>query len=223
MASMAGMAQALLPGDELHQLVGALDVDGAVLQRAGGGGRAHQALRGGGVFLERHQIVGLGAELDAQVEHEIVDRARGLDVAVHRLLGGAHAVLGDAAIVAGEQHRPFGERHEDRVVDLELDRQLDLALGRVVADRLDLVLQLPQDGGGLLVGEARHLEVGRQRDQEHVDLLVGRADRLRVRAVERDGGGIERVPHARIRIGRLERLVVEARDALHVGQAAACS
>ena len=70
------MAQALLPGDELHQLVGALDIGRAVLQRAGGRGRARQALRGGGVFLERHQIVRIGADLHAQIVDEIIDRAR---------------------------------------------------------------------------------------------------------------------------------------------------
>jgi hypothetical protein len=36
---------------------------------------------GGGVFLERDEIVRRGAELDAEIEHEIVDRARGLKVA----------------------------------------------------------------------------------------------------------------------------------------------
>src|SRR5262249_2295970 len=95
-----GMAQPLLPSDELHQLVGALDGGGAVLQRARRRGRPREALRRGGIFLERHEIVRLGAELEAEVEHEIVDRARGLDVAVDGFLGGPDAVLGDAAIVA---------------------------------------------------------------------------------------------------------------------------
>src|SRR6185295_16845749 len=87
-----GVAQPLLLGDELHQLVGALDVGDAVVEGARGGGRAHQALGGGGVFFERHEVARRGAELDAQVVDEIVDRARGLDVGVHRLLRGAHAV-----------------------------------------------------------------------------------------------------------------------------------
>ncbi len=151
--------------------------------RAAEAGRV-QALRRRGVFLERHEIVRLGAELDAEVEHEIVDRARRLDVAVHRLLGGSHAVLGHAAVVAGQQHRPFGERHEDRVVDPQLHRQLDLAFRRVEANRLDVLLELAQDGGALVAVEARDLEVGRQRDLQHVDLLVRRADRLRVRAAQ---------------------------------------
>ncbi len=137
--------------------------------------------RGGGVFLERHQVGGLGAELDAQVEHEIVDRARLFEVAVHRFLRGAHAVLGDAAVVAGEQHRPFGERHEDRIVHAQLHRQFDLALGRIEAHRVDILLDLAQDGGVFVVVEFGDLEIGRQRDHQHVDLFIRRADRLRVR------------------------------------------
>src|SRR5712664_3917852 len=125
------MAHALLGGDELHQLVGALDIGRAVLERARGRGRAREALRGGGIFLERHQIGGGCAELDAEVEDEIVDRPRFFEIAMHRLLGGPHAVLGDAAVIAGEQHRPLGERDENRIVHLELHRQLDLALRRV--------------------------------------------------------------------------------------------
>jgi hypothetical protein len=110
-------------------------------------------------------------------------------------------------------------RHEDRIVDLEFYGQLDLvAVAGIKTDRLDLVLQLAQDGSRFFIVEASAFEVGRQRHHQHVDLLVRRADRLRVGTVERDGLGIERVPHGRIGIGRLEPVVVEARDALDVGQ-----
>src|SRR5438552_5749734 len=70
------MAEPLLPGDQLHQLVGAFDVGRAVLQSPRGRGRARETLCCRSVFFERHQIVRRGAELDAEVEHEIVDRAR---------------------------------------------------------------------------------------------------------------------------------------------------
>ena len=50
------MPQTLLKRNELHQLVGAFDVRRAVLQRARGGSRTRQALRGGRVFFERHEI-----------------------------------------------------------------------------------------------------------------------------------------------------------------------
>ena len=53
---------------------------------------------------------------------------------MHRVLDVDRAVRGDAAVVAGQQHRPLGQRHEDRLVDLELHRQVDLAVARVVAD-----------------------------------------------------------------------------------------
>src|SRR6202035_2961740 len=109
---------------------------GAGLQGARRRGRTRQALRGGGVFLEPHEVGRGGAEPDAQVEDEIVYRARLGEVRVHRFLGGAHAVLGDAAVVAGEQHRPLGERHEDRIVDLEFYGQFDLvAVARLKTDR----------------------------------------------------------------------------------------
>src|SRR5437762_1910817 len=55
-----------LPGDELHELIGALDVGRAVLQCARGRSRTHQRLRGSGVFLERHEILRLGAEFNAK-------------------------------------------------------------------------------------------------------------------------------------------------------------
>src|SRR5262249_12371569 len=66
------MAEALLLGDQLHELIGALDVGHAVVERASGGGWTRQALGRGGVLLERHEVVRLGAELHAQIEHEIV-------------------------------------------------------------------------------------------------------------------------------------------------------
>jgi len=152
-------------------------------------------LRGGGVFLERNEVLRLGAELHAQVENEIVDRARRLEVGVHGLLGGAHAVLGDTAVVAGEQHRPFGKRHEDRLIDLELHRQFDLALGRVEARGVHVFFQVAEDLRRLIVVESRAFEIGRQRHHQLVCLAVRRADRLRIRAVERDGLGIEAVPN----------------------------
>ena len=64
----------------------------------------------------------------------------------------------------------------------------------------------------------RDLEVGRQRDHQHVDLLLGRTDRLRVGAVQRHAFGIERIPHGRVGVSRAQRVRVEAGDALHVGQ-----
>ena len=92
------------------------------------------------------------------------------------------AVSRDATVVAGQQHRPFGERDEDRLVHLELDRQVDRAVSRIVADRFDLRLHLAQYRGGGVSGEAGRLEVGRQGDLQHVDLFARRTDRLRVRA-----------------------------------------
>ena len=48
----------------------------SVLQSARRRSRTREALRGGCVFLEWHEVVGIGAELDANVVDEIVHRAR---------------------------------------------------------------------------------------------------------------------------------------------------
>ena len=77
--------------------------------------------------------------------------------------------------------------------------------------------------GQLVVLEAGDLEVGGQRDLQEVDLLLGRPDRLRVGAVQRDALGIEAVPHRGVGVGGLELVAIEAGDAPADRQAAACS
>ena len=180
------VAEALLFCDQLHEFVGTLDIRNAVIERTRRGSRPRQAFRRRRVFLERHEILWVGAELHAKIVHEIIDRARFLDVGMHRFLRRAHAVLGDAAIVAGEQHRPFRERHENRLVIFELHRQLDLALRRVVADGLDVGLQLLQNRIRFFVVKTRDFEVGRQRHLQHVYFFFWRPNRLRIGATKRD-------------------------------------
>ena len=165
-----------------------------------------------------YQIVGIGAKLDAKIEHKIVDRARLFDIGMHGLLRGAHAILGDAAIVAGEQHRPFGEWYPDRVIGLELDRQFYLAFRRVKTGGIDILFEVADDLGVLVFLEPCAFEVGRQSDQQFVGLAVRWANRLRIRAVERDLFRIDGIPDTRIGVGRLQRLVVETGDALDVRQ-----
>ena len=70
----------------------------------------------------------------------------------------------------------------------------------------------------LVVLEARDLEVGRQGDLQEVDLLLGRPDRLRVGAVQRDALGVEAVPYRGVGVGGLELVAVEAGNAPQVGQ-----
>ena len=71
----------------------------------------------------------------------------------------------------------------------------------------------------MLVGiEARDLEIGRQGDLQQVDLFFRGTDRLRVRAAQRQQCGIETVPHARIGIGRFQRIGVQVRDPFDVRQ-----
>ena len=66
--------------------------------------------------------------------------------------------------------------------------------------------------------EARHLEIGRQRDLQHIDLLARRADRLRVGAAQRQAARLEIVPHRGVGERRLQPVGVETGDALQIGQ-----
>src|SRR5260370_39286520 len=76
----------------------------------------------------------------------------------------------------------------------------------------------PKNCRGFVVVELRDFEVGWQRYHQHVDLFVGRADRLRVRTVERHAFGIEILPDRRIGIGGLQRAVVTTAEGLNVRQ-----
>ena len=100
---------------------------------------------------------------------------------MYRILYVDSAIFGDTAVIARQQHCPFRKRHEDGIVHLELHRQFDLAVTGVEPHRLDVILQ-PAENGSVLFGiETRHLEVGGQRDLQHIDLFIRGADRLRVR------------------------------------------
>ena len=102
----------------------------------------------------------------------------------------------DAAIVAGHSiaHLASGTKIES--CTLSFTGRSIVAVAGIEADRLDLRLHLPQDRGVLPRVEARRLEVGRQGDLQHVDLLVRRADRLRVGAAQRQPAGLEIGPDA---------------------------
>jgi hypothetical protein len=84
-----------------------------------------QALGRLGVFFERNEVVGPGPEPVAELRDPIVDLARLGDVTVHRLADRDHVVRPHAAVVACDQHRPLGQRHEHRIVHLELYRDLE--------------------------------------------------------------------------------------------------
>ena len=137
---------------------------------------------------------------------------------MHGVLDVDRAILCDAAVIAGQQHRPFGERHKDRVVHLQLDRQLDRPVSRIVPCRLDVGLHLAQHRGGFVGLEPGHLEIGRQGDLQHIDLLAGRPDGLRVRAAQGQVPGLEIVPDARIGIGGFECVGLQPGDALQIRQ-----
>ena len=133
-------------------------------------------------------------------------------------LGRAHPVFGDAPVVPRHQHRPLRERHENRIVVSQLDRQLDLAVRRLEPYGVDLLLQLPQNRIAALVVEAGRLEIRGQRHLQHVQLLAGRPYRLRVGTAERDQAGVEVIPDFRRGVGSLELLGIEARNPSHIGQ-----
>ncbi len=66
--------------------------------------------------------------------------------------------------------------------------------------------------------EAGGLEVGRQADLEHVDLRVGRTERLRVRAAKGHPPGVEIVPDRGIGVAMPARVGRDSGNALEVGQ-----
>ena len=130
------------------------------------------------------------------------------------VLDRADAVFLDAAIVAGEQHRPFRQRHEHRIVHLQLDRQFDAFKAR----GFYVGLQLSQDRGVCVGFEARRLEVGRQPDLQDVDLFFRRAERLGIGAAQRHELRVEAVPDGGIRVALPYFLQRHAGDARQVGQ-----
>src|SRR6516162_6457284 len=197
------VAHAVLRRDRLHQAVGALDVGGTVEQRPRRRRRANQVVCRSSVFFERHQIVRRRPELLAHAHDPIVDRARGGEIAVNGVLDVDGALRGHASVVAGQQHRPFGQRHKDRVMDFELDWQVDRTTARIVAHGLDVGLHLPQYRGRGFGSKARDLEVGRQGHLQYVDLFPRRADGLRVGAAQGYEARVEIVPHAGVGEGRL--------------------
>ena len=76
----------------------------------------------------------------------VVDLARQVDVRVDRLLDRNHVVAPDAAIVAGHQHRPFGQRHKNGVVNLELHRDFEGAVAWVESRRFNVSLEVSKQG-----------------------------------------------------------------------------
>jgi hypothetical protein len=126
-------------------------------------------------------------------------------------------VGGDASVIAGQQHRPFGEGHKNRVVHFELDRQIDRpAVAGIVAHSFDLGLHLLQNAGRGLGVEPRRLEIGRQRDQQKIDLFAGRTDRLRVGAAQRQKPRLEIVPDIGVGVAGAQRLGRQPRDPLQI-------
>ena len=146
-------------------------------------------------------------------------RARHREVAVHRFLDGDRAVRSDAAVIAGQQHRPFRQRHENRVVHLELDRQIDRRRRR---GRSGPPRYPPASGAGS--------RCARRRSKRAALKLVGRVTCSTL--IFSSGGrnacgsglhrvskpGIEIVPHAGVGVAGLQRVGGEAGDALQIGQ-----
>ena len=180
------MTQALLPGNQLHELIGALDIERSVIERARRRSRTNQALRRGSVFLERHEIARRWRRASRQIVDEIVDGARGLDVAMYRFLRGAHAVLGDAAIVAGQAASPIWPtaRKSNRAPSASpaarsCPRACRNARPRCLSRAGE---ELPCD---LSSSNLATLKLVGSVTISTLTLLVRRADRLRVRTVER--------------------------------------
>ncbi len=69
------IAHAVLRTDQLHEPVRPFDIGGAVVEGPGGRGWPDQVVCGGGIFLERHQVVGRCSEALAYPADPIIDPA----------------------------------------------------------------------------------------------------------------------------------------------------
>src|SRR5262245_48234874 len=156
------------------------------------------------VLFKRHQILVVRAKPMTQLRNPFVDRARLRRIAVHRLFDGNHFLAPDAAVIARDEHRPLRQRHEDRLVHLQLHRDFEETIASVIASRADVALEVAKDGGLTFAFEARRLEVGGQSDLQNVLRLIRWPKRLGVRARKGDLRWIEVLPHAWVCIAGLE-------------------
>ena len=120
----------LLRCERLHEAIHSFDVRRAAEQCPGCRGWGSQRRSGCGISFERHEILVPGAKRATESEHPVVYGPRRIEIGVDGRRDGAHAVRGNATIVPGYQHRPLRQWQEDRVVHLELDRQIDCARRR---------------------------------------------------------------------------------------------
>src|SRR5262245_57323761 len=190
--------QPLLLRDAPDEAVYTLDMLSAAKERPRRRRGFAETLRGLRVLFKRHQIFVLRAEPVTQLRNPFIDRARLRRIAVHGLFDWNHLLAPDAAVIARDEHRPLRQRHEHRLVHLELHSDFERTIARVVASRLDVAFEIAQDGRFTFAVEARSLEVGRQSDLENVLRLVRWSKRLGVRARERDLRRIEVLPDARV-------------------------
>ena len=126
----------------------------------------------------------------------------------------AHRIGLNAAVVAGHQHAPLGQRHEQRIKHLELDRQLDGLATDVKPDGFNIRLQLTQHPRVIVRLKTRHLEIGRQRHLQHIDPLIDRAKRLRIGAGKRHQRRIETRPDIGVSVGCRTRRGIKLRVVL---------
>ena len=116
MASMVGCWSPFCLAISCTSLSARFDIRRAVIESTRRGSRPRQASAPPPHIFQRNEIAWRGAQLNAQIVDEVVDRTRRLDVAVHGFLGGTHPILSHAAIVAGPVASPIwrAARKSDR-------------------------------------------------------------------------------------------------------------
>ena len=137
---------------------------------------------------------------------------------MHRFSDGDHVVRPDTAVVAGHQHRPFGQRHENGIVYLELHRDFDSSVAGVEPGLFDVGLEMAKQRRRLRGFEARRLEVGRQAHLKNILGLIRWTKCLGIGTRQGGQSGIEALPDARIRVARLQSFRREPGNTFEVGQ-----
>ena len=137
---------------------------------------------------------------------------------MYGLLDGLHGIGQHAAVVAGQEHAPLGQRHKQRVMQLEFHRQVEVYPVHPKPGSSNVCLQAGQDGVVGRVSEGCDLEIGGQTDLQHIGRLFGWSKCLWVGAAKRHQPGLEGVPQRWVEVGGPAQRGVNAWDTCQIGQ-----
>ncbi len=209
---------AALGCDQLDQQINALDLLCPCGQCACSGRGLEQTHGSRRVLVKRNHVIGRSTQRMAQIGDPCVDHAGLLQVGMNRLLNRLHGLVQHATVVAGQQHAPFGQGHEKRLVQFELDRNIQRLAIHGPARSGDVGVQLGQHGVVRRTCELRHFEVGRQSHLQDIGRFVRWPKGLRIRAAQRHQARLEAIPNSRLQIRAGQALRVQARNTRQIRQ-----